>query len=76
MMDKLEAIKVPCHIRFGEKELTIKELGEIKVGQVITLNQWADEELELFIGKQIKEKGRLIKKDGKKFFIKKDDTCE
>lgn len=55
---KIENTKVPVKVVLGKTIITVKDLLELKVGDVIPVNRNVNEELEVFIGQRPKFLGK------------------
>lgn len=65
--------QIKCECEIGKLMLDINDLANLKEGQVIELNQFLDEEVEMIFEKKIKAKGYLKKTEfGNEFFIEGD----
>lgn len=55
---RLSKTHVNCTVRLGDAHLTVNEVLELKVGDVITLNKEQHEEVEILIGNSVKFYGK------------------
>jgi flagellar motor switch protein FliM len=51
---RLEKTHVTCAVRLGSSNITVDELLQMKVGDIITLNRQQHEEVDILIGKGVK----------------------
>jgi len=53
-------IEVQCSVRIGTLNLTIAELQQLKVGEVLSLEQKTNEPIELILNNKVIAKGELM----------------
>jgi flagellar motor switch protein FliN/FliY len=56
----VETIEVQCSIRIGTVNLTIAELRQLKLGQVLQLQQKTNEPIEVILNDQVIARGELM----------------
>ncbi|MCX7727627.1 MAG: flagellar motor switch protein FliN [Chitinispirillaceae bacterium] len=52
-------VNLPFEIQLGQTKMTIRELLNLKKGQVVRLNRMAGEAVDVFIGKRLMAKGEI-----------------
>lgn len=55
---RLEHTRLPCSACLGGTTLTVREILDLKVGDIITLNRSRSDELELLVGSKVKFHGK------------------
>lgn len=58
-------VPVSLVVVLGRKELTMKDLMELKIGQVVELNRVPQEAVDLVVSGRVIAKGELVEIDGK-----------
>lgn len=67
---------IACHVTLGNVEMTIEDLGNLRVGQVIQMETFADDQIELAIGGKIKVDGSIVQEKTGVVFLMKGEFYE
>ena len=55
---RLEQSRIPLSVRLGSAKMSVDEVLDLQVGDVVLLNRTQNEEVEILIGEQVKFRGR------------------
>lgn len=60
----LENVEIDVTLRFGERRLPLREIGELRSGSVIELDKSLQEPAELLLGDRVVARGEVVIVDG------------
>ena len=58
-IDKLNDVELPIRVEFARIEMKIKEVLEIQAGDIVKLNRFAGELVDIFVGERLFAKGEI-----------------
>ena len=56
----LEGVELEVRLRFGQRELTLQEIGELRSGSVVELDRLVQDPAELLLGDRVIAKGEVV----------------
>lgn len=60
----LEGVELDVTLRFGQRQLSLQEIGELRSGSVIELDRYVQDPAELLLGDRVIAKGEVVIVDG------------
>jgi flagellar motor switch protein FliN len=60
----LESVEIDVTLRFGERRLPLRQIGELKSGSVIELDKYVQDPAELMLGDRVVARGEVVVVDG------------
>jgi flagellar motor switch protein FliN/FliY len=60
----LENVEIDVILRFGERRLPLREIGELRSGSVIELDKSLQDPAELLLGDRVVARGEVVIVDG------------
>jgi flagellar motor switch protein FliN/FliY len=60
----LEGVELEVMLRFGQRQLTLREIGELRSGSVFELNQLVQDPVELVLADSVIARGEVVVSDG------------
>ena len=63
-LELLLDVNLALTLRFGQRDLTLREILELSAGSVIELDRHVEEPAELLLGNKVIARGRVVTVDG------------
>jgi len=63
-VEMLEGVELEVTLRFGQRNLSLQEIGELRSGSVVELDKLVEEPVELLLGDRVIAKGEVVIVDG------------
>jgi flagellar motor switch protein FliN len=60
----LENVELDVSLRFGQRQLSLREIGELRSGSVIDLDKYVQDPAELLLGDRVVARGEVVIVDG------------
>ena len=60
----LDNVQLDATLRFGQRQLTLRELGALRFGSVVELDKTVQEPAELLVGDKVVARGEVVVVDG------------
>ena len=60
----LENVEIEVTLRFGERRLPLREIGELRSGSVVELDKYVHDPAELLLGDRVVARGEVVVVDG------------
>lgn len=60
----LENVEIDVTLRFGERRLPLRQIGELRSGSVIELDKYVQDPVELLLGERVVARGEVVVVDG------------
>jgi flagellar motor switch protein FliN/FliY len=60
----LESVQLEAVLRFGERQLSLRELGKLRVGSVVELDKAIKDPAELLVGERVVARGEVVIVEG------------
>jgi len=60
----LESVEIDVTLQFGERQLPLREIGELRSGSVIELDKYIQDPAELLLGDRVVARGEVVIVDG------------
>ncbi len=60
----LENVEIDVTLQFGERQLPLREIGELRSGSVIELDKYIQDPAELLLGDRVVARGEVVIVDG------------
>ncbi len=63
-MSLLENVELEVTLRFGQRQLSLREIGELRSGSVVELDKHVQDPAELLLGERVVARGEVVIVDG------------
>lgn len=63
-LDLLMDVELDVTLRFGEREMALRDILDLSAGSVVELNQYVQDPVELLVGKKMIARGEVVVLDG------------
>ena len=63
-MSMLENVEIEVRLRFGERRLALREIGELRSGSIVELDKRLNDPAELLLGDRVVARGEVVIVDG------------
>lgn len=60
----LEHVELDVSLRFGQRQLSLREIGELRSGSVVELDRYVQDPAELLLGDRVVARGEVVIVDG------------
>jgi flagellar motor switch protein FliN len=60
----LENVELDVTLRFGQRQLSLREIGELRSGSVVELDRYVQDPVELLLGERVVARGEVVIVDG------------
>jgi flagellar motor switch protein FliN len=57
-------VELDITLRFGERQMTLRDILDLSAGSVVELNQYVQDPVELLVGKKTVARGEVVVVDG------------
>ena len=63
-LELLMDVELDATLRFGERQMTLRDILDLSAGSVVELNQYVQDPVELLVGKKVIARGEVVVVDG------------
>jgi flagellar motor switch protein FliN/FliY len=60
----LENVELDVTLRFGQRQLSLREIGDLRSGSVVELDRYVQDPAELLLGDRVVARGEVVIVDG------------